>query len=126
MSAEQARHYNWDEIEVEPMSSTIDRQFLSTEKMMLARVLLKRGAHVPTHQHPNEQIAYILSGALEFRLEGRTVVVREGEVLTIPANVPHEAIALEDTIDLDVFCPPRQDWLDGSDDYLRQESAARS
>jgi quercetin dioxygenase-like cupin family protein len=89
-------------------------------------VLLKKDAHVPLHRHHNEQITYILSGALEFHLEGEVVVVREGEVLMIPPNVPHEAFALEDTVDLDVFNPPRQDWIDRDDAYLRQEAMAGS
>ena len=123
MSLEQARHIKWDDVAVEPMSSAISRQFLHSDNLMLARVLLKRGAHVPLHQHHNEQMTYILSGALEFHIEGQVVVVREGEVLTIPPHVPHEAFALEDTVDLDVFNPPRQDWIDHDDAYLRQETA---
>lgn len=118
-----ARHVRWDAMAVETMSPEIGRQFISGEKAMLARVLLKKGAHVPVHSHPNEQIAYILEGALRFVLEGREVVVRAGGVLVIPSNVPHEAFALEDTVDLDLFAPPRQDWLDGDDAYLRQPVA---
>ncbi len=116
----QSRHIKWEDIPVEPMSSSIGRQFLHSETLMLARVLLAKGAHVPLHQHPNEQFTYILSGALQFHIEGRTIVVRSGEVLTIPPNVPHEALALEDTVDLDIFNPPRQDWISKEDAYLRQ------
>jgi len=92
--------------------------------MMLAHVYLKKGAIVPRHQHINEQITYILEGALRFHVgdgEGEVVIVRAGEVLCIPSNVWHQAEALEDTLDVDVFSPPRQDWLDGSDAYLRQK-----
>jgi quercetin dioxygenase-like cupin family protein len=92
--------------------------------MMIARVLLKKGAVVPRHSHHNEQITYILEGALKFVIDGKEIVVSAGEVLCIPRNMPHEAIALEDTVDLDVFNPPRADWLDGSDEYLRSEAAA--
>ncbi len=86
---------------------------------MVAQVFLKKGAVVPEHHHESEQITYILEGALEFQLEGRTVVVSKGEVLHIPSQVPHSAIALEDTLDLDIFSPIRHDWLTGDDAYLR-------
>lgn len=126
--AEQGRvgrvaHIRWAEVPIEAMSPTIGRQYVTGERAMVARVLLKKGAHVPVHSHPNEQIAYILEGALRFVLGGRTVEVRTGEVLVIPADVPHEAFALEDTVDLDIFTPPRQDWIDGDDGYLRQAAA---
>ncbi len=120
-SQDAPQHIRWDDIPVEPMSTSIGRQFLYSETLMLARVLLAKGAHVPMHQHPNEQFAYVLSGALEFHIEDRIVVVRAGEVLTIPPNVPHEAFALEDTVDLDIFNPPRQDWIAGNDAYLRSD-----
>ena len=126
MTTEPSRHIKWDEIEAEPMSAFIERKFFYTENLMLARIVLKQGAHVPLHQHHNEQLTYVLSGALEFHIEGRVVVVRAGEVLTIPPNVPHQAFALEDTLDLDVFNPPRQDWIQGDDAYLRQETTERS
>jgi quercetin dioxygenase-like cupin family protein len=100
----------------------IGRQFVVGKDMMLARVLLKKGAHVPLHSHHNEQITYILEGALKFSIEGKEVTVRAGEVLCIPPHVPHEAFALEDTVDLDVFNPPRQDWIDRNDAYLRAEN----
>jgi quercetin dioxygenase-like cupin family protein len=109
----------WADVEVEPMSSHIGRQFIVGSNVMVARVLLKQGAHVPLHSHHNEQITYVLEGALKFVLEGREVTVRAGEVLCIPPNLPHEAFALEDTVDLDIFNPPRQDWIDRDDAYLR-------
>ena len=87
---------------------------------MVAQVFIQKGGVVPLHQHENEQVTYILEGALQFHLEGRTVVVNKGEVLVIPSNVPHEAVALEDTLDLDIFNPPRQDWLTKQDFYLRK------
>jgi quercetin dioxygenase-like cupin family protein len=93
--------------------------------MMIARVLLKKGGHVPMHQHHNEQITYILEGALRFVVGGKEVVVRAGEVLCIPPHVPHEAFALEDTVDLDIFNPPRQDWIDRDDAYLRSDVATQ-
>ena len=89
---------------------------------MLAQIYFKKGVMVPKHRHANEQFAYVLEGALLFRIgedQSEEVVVRAGEVLHIPSNVPHSAEALEDTLDLDVFIPPREDWLTGEDDYLR-------
>ena len=91
---------------------------------MLARVLLRKGVVVPEHSHENEQVTYILEGALKFWVDGREIVVAAGEVLCIPPHMPHKAQALEDTVDLDVFYPPRQDWLDKTDSYLRKTSTA--
>jgi len=115
--------YRWADIPREELSDTIGRRFITGDQMMLAHVYLKKGALVPKHSHHNEQITYILEGALRFHLgddESQEVIVRAGEVLTIPAWLPHKAEALEDTLDVDVFSPPRQDWLDGSDSYLRK------
>jgi len=117
---ERPSYVKWKDIEVEQLSSQIGRQFVVGKNVMLARVLLKKGAHVPLHQHHNEQITYILKGALEFLIAGESIVVRAGEVLCIPPHVPHEANALEDTVDLDIFSPPRQDWIDRDDAYLRR------
>jgi len=113
-------HYIWDEMEKEVLSEKFARRFVAGEKAMLAQIFLKKGGIVPTHQHESEQITYILEGALRFRLEGKEVTVSKGQVLLIPSNVPHSAEALEDTLDLDVFSPIRQDWIDKSDAYLRR------
>lgn len=115
-------HYRFDDIPMEEVSSTIGRKLVTGERIMLAHVYLKEGALVPQHQHENEQVTYILEGALRFWIgedREQEVDVRAGEVLHIPSNVPHEALALEDTLDVDIFSPPRQDWLDGTDAYLR-------
>jgi quercetin dioxygenase-like cupin family protein len=108
------------EMPTEHLNPLLDRQFVAGEKSMLARLILRKGCVVPLHSHENEQITYILEGALKFSLEGRDIIVRAGEILVIPATVPHSAEALEDTIDLDVFCPPRADWISGADAYLRK------
>jgi quercetin dioxygenase-like cupin family protein len=121
----EATYTKWSDVEVEQLSSTIGRQFIVGTGMMIARVLLKKGGHVPMHQHHNEQITYILEGALRFVVGGKEVVVRAGEVLCIPPHVPHEALALEDTVDLDIFNPPRQDWIDRDDAYLRSDVATQ-
>jgi unsaturated pyranuronate lyase len=107
-------HYTWDEMEKEVMSEHIGRKIISGEKAMVAQVFLAKGAVVPEHRHESEQITYILEGALKFELEGREVVLR------IPSNVPHRAVALEDTLDLDIFSPIRHDWLKKDDAYLRR------
>jgi quercetin dioxygenase-like cupin family protein len=104
----------------EHLNPLLDRQFVSGQKGMLARLILRTGCVVPLHSHENEQITYILKGALKFTLQGKDIVVHAGEILIIPANVPHSAEALEDTVDLDLFCPPRADWIDGTDAYLRK------
>jgi quercetin dioxygenase-like cupin family protein len=121
MSASSApKHIAWKNVEREQLNPLLDREMVVGDKIMLARVLMKKGAHVPMHQHHNEQVTYILEGALKFSIGGKEIVVRAGEVLCIPSNIPHEAWALEDTVDLDVFDPPREDWLSKTDNYLRQ------
>ena len=112
-------HYTWDDMPKEILSPTIARKIISGDKAMVAQVFLAKGAIVPEHFHESEQITYILEGALEFELEGRTIVVGKGQVLRIPSNVPHRAVALEDTLDLDIFSPIREDWLKKDDAYLR-------
>ena len=118
----QATLHRWADIPVDQLTDSLGRRLITGQDMMLAHVYLKKGAVVPLHSHHNEQITYILEGALRFRVgegDGEEVVVRAGEVLCIPSNVPHQAEALEDTLDVDIFSPPRQDWLDGTDNYLR-------
>jgi unsaturated pyranuronate lyase len=114
--------HRWEEMEREPVTDAIERRIINGDRMMLTHVYLRKGAVVPRHSHENEQFTYILEGALRFWVgeEGAEVLeVRAGEVLHIPSNVPHRAEALEDTLDVDVFSPPRQDWLDKTDDYFR-------
>ncbi|MEI8297365.1 MAG: cupin domain-containing protein [Pseudomonadota bacterium] len=116
-------HHVWDEIPAEPLKGTLTRKLITGERMMIAHVNFKKGDDVPTHHHENEQLTYIVSGALHFWFGEngeREIIVRAGEVVVIPSNVPHRALALEDTLDVDVFNPPRQDWLTGTDAYLRR------
>src|SRR5512143_857526 len=115
--------YKWDDMPRETVSPMLDRRLITGDRMMLAHVYLKKGCVVPKHHHENEQLTYILEGALHFRIGddgAEEIIVRAGEVLHIPSNVPHEATALEDTLDVDVFSPPRQDWLEKTDAYLRR------
>ena len=113
-------HYTWDSVPTEVMNPTLSRKVITGEKAMVAQIFIAKGGVVPLHHHVSEQLTYIMEGALKFELEGQEVVVRKGEVLHIPSNVPHSAVALEDTFDLDIFSPIRTDWLDGSDAYLRK------
>jgi len=125
MSEPGVRHFRWDDMPKEKVTDVISRRLVTGDRMMIAQVLLEKGAVVPQHSHENEQITYIVAGALHFWIgEDRSeeVTVRAGEVLHIPSHVPHEAKALEDTIDVDIFSPPRQDWLDGTDSYFHNQS----
>jgi quercetin dioxygenase-like cupin family protein len=110
----------WADEPVEQMSETVGRQMIHTETMTLARVYLRQGAVVPQHEHPNEQIVNVLEGQLRIVADGEVHVVSAGESLFVPANVPHDAEALEDSVVLDVFSPPRADWISGDDAYLRR------
>jgi quercetin dioxygenase-like cupin family protein len=109
----------WNTVELETLNPLLQRQFVVGQDIMVARVLLKKGCIVPEHSHMNEQVTYILEGALKFWIDGKEIVVGAGEVLTIPPNMPHRAEALDDTVDLDVFSPPRADWINKDDQYLR-------
>jgi len=115
------RHLPWNSVELETMNPLLSRQLIVGQDIMVARVLLKKGCIVPLHSHYNEQVTYILEGALKFWIDGKEIVVNAGEVLTIPRNMPHKAEALVDTVDLDVFNPPRADWLNKNDEYLRAD-----
>jgi quercetin dioxygenase-like cupin family protein len=115
------QYTSFEKIPLEHLNPLIDRQFVYGERAMLARVLLRKGAVVPEHSHENEQITYILEGALRFTMgNGQVITVGVGEVLVIPSHMPHKAEALEDTVDLDIFTPPRADWIAGTDAYLRK------
>lgn len=120
------RHVRWDDLPRETVTSQLSRKLITGDDMMIAQVFLDEGAVVPKHSHANEQITYIVSGALRFWIgddQDEVIDVRAGEVLHIPSHVPHRALALEDTLDVDIFSPPRQDWLDGSDKYFHDEGA---
>ena len=120
------KYIRWNDVELETLNPLLDRQIVTGESLMLSRVLLKKGCIVPEHSHLNEQLTYILEGALKFTIDGREIVVNAGEVLCIPPHMPHKAEALEDTVDLDVFYPPRQDWLNKTDAYLRNHDSHKN
>jgi len=122
------RLFVWNELPREKVTDVIGRRLVAGERSMLAHLYMDKGAVVPRHSHDNEQFTYILKGALRFRLgaEGEEeIIVREGQVLHIPSNLPHSAEALEDTVDLDVFTPVRQDWIDGTDSYFHEDGNRR-
>ena len=129
MPAPAATKYSWSTVPLEQVNPTLSRQIVTGKEVMMAHVHLKAGCVVPRHQHVNEQVTYILQGALRLWVGDKVdsqsdadgIVLRTGELLVIPSNVPHRAVALEDTLDMDVFAPPRADWLNGTDDYLRRK-----
>ncbi len=114
--------WSWEDVELERMAGTITRRFVTSSKLMIAQVTLPKGNIVPAHRHHNEQVTYMISGTLRFLFgeeQDEEVIISAGEVLFIPGDLLHSAEALEDTFELDVFNPPRADWIDGTDAYLR-------
>jgi quercetin dioxygenase-like cupin family protein len=111
---------SWKNTEIEQLNDKLSRQMISGENATVSQLMLKKGATVPRHSHMNEQYSWIISGALKFVFDDREILVGEGEVLVIPANVPHSAVALEDTVDVDIFAPRREDWIRKEDSYLRK------
>jgi quercetin dioxygenase-like cupin family protein len=129
MSAPTAAKYSWSTVPLEQLNPLLSRRMVTGKEVMVAHVHLKAGCVVPKHQHVNEQVTYILQGAMRLWVGDKVdspndadgVLLKSGDLLVIPSNVPHRAVALEDTLDMDVFAPPREDWLSGTDDYLRQK-----
>lgn len=122
MPEQSVTFYRWEDMPKEQLSETLDRRLITGDRVMLAHVYLKKGSIVPRHSHENEQVTYILEGGLRFWIgpdESEVIDVRAGEVLHIPSFVQHKAEALADTLDVDIFSPPREDWLNKTDDYLR-------
>ena len=113
------KYVSWSSVELENLNPLLQRQMVVGGEIMVARVLMKKGCVIPLHSHHNEQFTYILEGALKFWIDGKEIVVNAGEVLTIPPNMPHKAEALTDCVDIDVFNPPRADWINNTDGYLR-------
>jgi len=106
-----ARLHRWDEIALEKITEMLSQKIVAGTREMIAQTYLKRGALVPMHSHESEQMTYVLQGALRFVVGGEEVIVREGEVLHVPAQVPHQAEALDDTFELDIYSPIRADWV---------------
>jgi quercetin dioxygenase-like cupin family protein len=113
--------HRWSDIPAEQINPSIARRFITADRVTIAHFVLKRGGVVPQHSHENEQVSYIISGALKFIFEGREIVVKAGEVLQIPPNVPHAAETLEDVVAIDVFSPVREDWVNKTDTYFNRQ-----
>jgi quercetin dioxygenase-like cupin family protein len=118
-SQTEVKHVRWSELPVETLNPLLDRQLVVADRVMVSRVIFKKGCLVPMHSHHNEQITHVESGSLRFIIHDKEYIVRAGEYLCIPPHAPHSAEALEDTIDIDIFTPPREDWLKKTDSYLR-------
>jgi quercetin dioxygenase-like cupin family protein len=116
------QHIPWHTIPLEEVNPRLQRQFVVGQGIMLARILLKKGCIVPEHSHHNEQLSYVMDGALKFWIDGQEIVVHAGEILCIPGNMAHKVEALEDSVSLDIFSPPRADWINRTDQYLRKTS----
>ena len=120
MTSSTVVHHRWSEIPPEQINPSISRQYITGDRVTVARFELKRGGVVPVHAHENEQVSFVISGALKFTIDGRDIIVRTGELLQIPGHVPHGVDVLEDTLVVDVFSPVRQDWIDKTDTYFRR------
>lgn len=120
ISMAEIKKYSWDQVKREQLSDTFVRRMIYGDRVMVAQLDIKKGSVVPEHSHENEQVTWIMKGKLRLTLEGKDIDVGEGEVLVIPSNVKHSAIALEDTLDVDIFSPIRSDWINGTDSYLRK------
>jgi len=114
------RFYRWDDVTDENVTEMLSRRIVTGEREMVAQISMKKGCLVPMHAHESEQMTYVMKGALKFRIDDEEITVRQNEILHIPSGVPHEATALEETFEIDVFSPIRQDWLDKTDDYFRK------
>ena len=111
---------SWKTTEIEQLNDKLSRQMISGENATISQLMLKKGAVVPRHSHMNEQYSWIISGALKFVFDDGDILIGAGDVLVIPANVAHSAVALEDTVDVDIFAPRREDWIRKEDSYLRK------
>jgi unsaturated pyranuronate lyase len=118
MSTSTVVQHRWNDIAAEQINAQISRQYITGDRVTIARFELKQGGIVPRHAHENEQVSLVLSGALLFKIDGREITVRAGEAMQIPGNIAHEVEVLEDTLVMDVFCPIRQDWIDKTDTYF--------
>jgi quercetin dioxygenase-like cupin family protein len=112
--------FSWENVKKEVLNDKLARKVISGERITMAQIFLSKDGVVPLHQHDSEQISTGVTGAMRFEIEGKEIVLRAGDVLVIPSNVPHRVVALEDSQALDVFSPVRTDWLTGKDDYLRR------
>lgn len=111
---------SWKSMEMEQLNDKLSRQMISGENATVSQLFVKKGGVVPRHSHMNEQYSWIVSGSLKFVFDDREILLGAGDILVIPANVPHSAVAMEDTVDVDFFAPRREDWIRKEDSYLRK------
>jgi quercetin dioxygenase-like cupin family protein len=119
MTQTEPQHIRWSDVPAESLNPSLDRQFVVGDKIMVSRLNMKKGCVVPEHSHYHEQVSHVISGALQFLVDGKEVIVRAGELLFIPPDVPHSVLTLEDSVAMDTFTPPREDWINKTDQYLR-------
>ena len=123
MAMESFHTINWDDVELETVNANMRRRIVTGERMTVAKIYLKDGFLVPLHSHENEQITQVVAGRMRFAFGDDRSEVMElgpGDVVVIPSNLPHEALAIGDVEEMDMWTPRRDDWLDGTDDYLRE------
>jgi quercetin dioxygenase-like cupin family protein len=112
--------FDWSQISQEQVSDKLSRKFIHGERIMVAQLFLKKGCVVPDHHHESEQISLVMAGSLRFRIGDEEKLLLSNQVVSIPSNVKHSVVALEDTLVYDLFSPIRRDWLAGDDAYLRK------
>ena len=113
--------YNWNSLDEETLTDKFSRRYIFGDKVMIARISMKKGCIVPKHSHEAEQMTTVFSGRMKFWIDGKELIVGPGETLHIPSFVEHAAEALEDVDETDVFSPIRHDWIEGRDAYLRDK-----
>jgi quercetin dioxygenase-like cupin family protein len=112
--------YDWSAIAEEKMNALLSRWVIHTGQMTIARIWLGKGSVVPLHHHTNQQVTMLKSGVLQFDMGGEKIILRAGEVLVIPPDLPHRVEALEESMATDLFTPAREDWIRGDDLYMRK------
>jgi quercetin dioxygenase-like cupin family protein len=113
---------NWDQVEIETVNKGMRRQIITGDKMTVARIFFEDGFVVPMHSHHNEQITQVVKGKMTFLIgsdDPEEIMLGPGDVVVIPAHVPHQATCVGAVEEVDMWSPRRDDWLDGTDDYLR-------
>ena len=114
------QHYDWASVPSEEMNPHLSRRVIHTQNMTIARLHLTKGGVVPEHHHINEQVAFVVSGALKFIIAGVPQELRAGQCVVLPPDVPHSVEVLEDSDVIDTFAPARADWIAGDDAYMRK------
>lgn len=117
----EVNHFSMDTLKWEKMADKVYRKYAYGSSMTVAYLKLLKGAFIPMHNHPYEQATHILEGKVEVEMQGKKYVVSKGDVLIIPANIPHSFTALEETLDMDIFSPIRMDWINNKATYFKND-----